>query len=104
MNIYVGNVAPSATEAEIRAIFEEFGEVTSAKLIKDRFSNEPRGFGFVEMTSKSEGITAINEVNGRELHGQQLTVNEARPKTDSRGGDRGGNRGGGYGGGRRNSW
>jgi RNA recognition motif-containing protein len=106
MNIYVGNVAPQATEGEIRAIFEEFGEVTSAKLIKDRFSNEPRGFGFVEMTSKSEGINAINGANGRELHGQNITVNEARPKTDaprSGGGNRGG--GGGYGGGgRRNSW
>ena len=100
MNIYVGNVAPQATEDEIRTIFEEFGEVTSAKLIKDRYSNEPRGFGFVEMTSKSDGINAINQVNGRELHGQNLTVNEARPKTDSRSG--GGNRGG-YGS-RRNSW
>ncbi|HNX57887.1 MAG TPA: RNA-binding protein [Spirochaetota bacterium] len=102
MNIYVGNVAPQATDGEIRAMFEEFGEVTSARLMKDRFSNEPRGFGFVEMTSKSEAINAINEVNGRELHGQQLKVNEARPRTDAPRG--GGNRGGGYGGGRRNSW
>jgi len=114
MNIYVGNLAPQATDAEIRTIFEEFGEVSSARVIRDRFSNEPRGFGFVEMTSKSEGINAINSANGRELHGQQLTVNEARPKTESRGGGgrssggsgggyRGG-QGGGGGGGRRDSW
>jgi RNA recognition motif-containing protein len=91
MNIYVGNVAPQATDDEIRAVFEEFGEVTSAKLIRDRFSNEPRGFGFVEMPTKSEGISAINGANGREFHGQMLTVNEARPKTDNRdGGHRGG--------------
>jgi cold-inducible RNA-binding protein len=107
MNIYVGNVAPAATDNEIRAIFEEFGEVTSAKLIKDRFSNEPRGFGFVEMPAKNEAINAINGANGRELHGQQITVNEARPKTESNrggGGNRGGYGGGGGGGGRRNSW
>lgn len=107
MNIYVGNLAPKATEEELLSMFGEFGEVTSARVMRDRFSNEPRGFGFVEMASKSDAINAINEVNGREFHGQMLTVNEARPKTDNRsggGGARRGGNGGGYGGGRRNSW
>ena len=93
MNIYVGNLAGQATEEEIRTIFAEFGEVTSARIIKDRFSGEPRGFAFVEMAAKSAGIAAIQGADGRELHGQNLKVNEARPQTE------GGNRRGGHSGG-----
>ena len=100
MNIYVGNLAPQATEQELGAMFAEFGEVSSARIIKDRFSNEPRGFAFVEMPTKSEAIAAIQGTDGRELAGQALKVNEARPKTESGNGG-GGYRGGNGGGGRR---
>jgi RNA recognition motif-containing protein len=99
MNIYVGNLGPQASDDDLRSMFSQYGEVTSARVMRDRFSNEPRGFGFVEMTVKSDAINAINELNGRDLHGKALTVNEARPKTESRDG---GNRG--HSGGRRNNW
>lgn len=92
MNIYVGNLAPDVTEEEIRKAFEEFGEITSINILKDRYTNESRGFGFVEMPAKSEAIEAIKQVDGMEIKGKRLIVNEARPKTDRRGG---GKRGGG---------
>ena len=108
MNIYVGNLSPQVTDDGLKSLFSEFGEIASARVIRDRFSNEPRGFGFVEINAKQDAINAIEGLNGREYMGQMLTVNEARPKTDSRGGGRGGRDGGNGGGyrdgGRRNNW
>mgnify|MGYP002063037181 FL=1 len=94
MNIYVGNLSYEATEEDLRLAFEPFGQVESATIIKDKHSGQSKGFGFVEMTSKAEGQSAIDGLNGNELKGKALKVNEARPRTESRG------RGGGYGGGR----
>ena len=84
MNIYVGNVAYTATEEQLRELFEEFGEVTEVKIIIDKLSGRSRGFAFVEMISDDEGRTAITEVNGKQLEGRTLTVNEARPREDKR--------------------
>ena len=89
MNIYVGNLARELTEEELREAFTEFGEVTSAKIITDRDSGISRGFGFVEMAGKSEAQSAITGLNGKELKGRTLTVNEARSRSDDR---RGGGR------------
>lgn len=94
MNIYVGNLSRDVTEDDLRQAFEAFGQVNSATVIKDRFSGESRGFGFVEIPSKNEAQTAITEMNGKDLKGRTINVNEARPKTD-RGG--GGRRRGGFG-------
>jgi RNA recognition motif-containing protein len=96
MNIYVGNLSYDASEADIRAAFERFGEVTSVNIIKDKFSGEPRGFGFVEMPAKDTAEAAIAGLNGQELKGRALSVNEARPRTEGGGGG-GGARGGGGG-------
>ena len=98
MNIYVGNLSHDATEDSLRDAFAAFGQVESVNIIKDRFSGESRGFGFVEMPSKAEAEKAIEEMNGKDLMGRAVSVNEARPKNDSRGGGGGGGRGG-YGGG-----
>ena len=114
MKIYVGNLSRVVTESDLRQAFEAFGQVMSALILKDKFSGEPRGFGFVEMPSASEAESAIAGLNGTELGGQTLKVNEARPKADrprfggngggSRGGDRrGGGSSGGFGGPRRSS-
>lgn len=111
MNIYVGNLSRDCSEQELQEAFEAFGQVTSAKIIKDKFSGESRGFGFVEMSEKSDAETAIAEMNGKEFKGRTLTVNEARPRNNDRrpgggggrggfGGNRGGGGRGGYGGGR----
>ena len=100
MNIYVGNLLREVTEDELRLAFEEFGQVETAKIIKDKYSGESKGFGFVEMPSKDEGQSAIDNLNGKELKGRTLNVNEARPRTDNRGGRGGGYGGGGKGGGR----
>lgn len=100
MNIYVGNLAREATEGDLREAFEAFGQVASVAIIKDKFTGESRGFGFVEMPSKTEAQNAITGLNGKEVKGRALTVNEARPRTDDRGGGRRDSRGGG-GGGRR---
>ena len=103
MNIYVGNLAHQTTEDGLRQAFEAFGQVESVNIIKDKFSGESRGFGFVEMPSKQEAQKAIEEMNGTDLMGRAVNVNEARPKTnrrDSKGGGRGGFGGGGRGGGR----
>jgi len=89
VNIYVGNLSHELTEEELREAFETFGQVTSAKIITDRYSGVSRGFGFVEMTTKSEAQAAITGLNGRELKGRTLTVNEARPRDE---GGRGGGR------------
>ncbi len=105
MNIYVGNVSRETTEDDLRQAFEAFGQVESASVIKDRFTGESRGFGFVEMPSKDEAQAAITGMNGKDLMGRALNVNEARPRTERRGGGGGGGRGGsggrggGYGGG-----
>ncbi len=96
MNIYVGNLSGEATEDDLRQAFEAFGQVESVNLIKDRFTGEPRGFGFVEMPSKNEAQKAIDELNGTDLKGRTINVNEARPKTDRRGGGGGGGRRGGF--------
>jgi len=98
VNIYVGNLSHDATEDSLREAFAAFGQVESVNIIKDRFSGESRGFGFVEMPSKQEAEKAIEEMNGKDLDGRAVNVNEARPKNDSRGGGGGGGRGG-YGGG-----
>ncbi len=98
MNIYVGNLAREVTEDDLREAFEAHGQVSTATIIKDKFSGESRGFGFVEMPSKNEAQTAITEMNEKDLKGRTINVNEARPKTD-RGGGGGGRRGGGGGGG-----
>ena len=98
MNIYVGNLAREVTEDELRLAFEEFGQVETAKIIKDKYSGDSKGFGFVEMPSKDEGQAAIDNLNGKELKGRTINVNEARPRTDR--GGRGGYGGGGKGGGR----
>jgi len=84
VNIYVGNLSHDLAEEELRAAFEEFGEVTSAKIITDRYSGVSRGFGFVEMPTKSEAQAALTGLNGKELKGRTLNVNEARPRTDDR--------------------
>ncbi|MCF6157408.1 MAG: RNA-binding protein [wastewater metagenome] len=104
MNIYVGNIARETTEEDLRETFKTFGQVTGVTIIKDKFTGESRGFGFVEMPSKAEAQSAITDLNGKELKGRTLTVNEARPRVEGRGGrerrDTGRKRGGG-GGGRR---
>jgi RNA recognition motif-containing protein len=82
MNIYVGNLALNATEGDLHQAFEAFGEVTSAKIIKDKYSGSSKGFGFVEMPAGAEAQSAINGLNEKELKGQALKVNEARPPKD----------------------
>jgi RNA recognition motif-containing protein len=104
MNIYVGNLSRDVTEEDLRQAFEAFGQIATVTIIKDKFSGEPRGFGFVEMPAKAEAQSAIDGLNGKEIKGQSLNVNEARPRTEDRRG--GGGRGGGGrgGGGGRRSW
>lgn len=106
MNIYVGNLASQVTEDDLRKAFEAFGQVESANIIKDKFSGESRGFGFVQMPSKQEAQSAIEKMNQTDLMGRTITVNEARPRVErpSGGGrdrDRGRGRGGFGGGDRR---
>jgi RNA recognition motif-containing protein len=98
MNIYVGNLSPEVTEEELRKAFQAFGQVASVNIIKDRYSGQPRGFGFVEMPTKAEAQAAITGLTGKELKGQALSVNEARPRSEGGGGGR--RPGGGYGGNR----
>lgn len=100
MNIYVGNLSPETTDDDLRQAFEAFGQVSTATVIKDKFSGESRGFGFVEMPSKAEADNAISEMDGKDLQGRTIKVNEARPRPD-RGGGGGGGRRGGFGGGGR---
>ena len=101
MNIYVGNLSYEVSEEDLKQAFEGFGQVVSVNIIKDRYSGESRGFGFVEMPDKAEADSAINGLNGKELKGRDLKVNEARPRSEGRGGGR---RGGGRQGGGRRSW
>ena len=89
MNIYGGNLALNVSDGDLQQAFEAFWEVTTAKIIKDKYSGESRGFGFVEMESGAEGQAAIQSLNGKELKGLMLKVNEAQPqKNKSRGGFR----------------
>jgi RNA recognition motif-containing protein len=94
MNIYVGNISRDVTESDLKDAFQAFGAVQSSSIIKDKYSGESRGFGFVEMPNKDEGDKAIAGLNGKDLKGRRLTVNEARPRTDRP------RSGGGFGGGR----
>jgi RNA recognition motif-containing protein len=82
MNIYVGNLSFETTDETIREAFESFGQVTSARVIKDKENGQSRGFGFVEMPGQSQAQTAIRSLNGRELQGKQMSVKEARPRAD----------------------
>ena len=82
MNIYVGNLSYDATDETIRQAFEAFGQVTSARIIKDKYNGQSRGFGFVEMLEQAQAQAAIKSLNGKELLGKQMSVNEARPRTD----------------------
>jgi RNA recognition motif-containing protein len=109
MNIYVGNLAARTTEEELREAFATFGNVDTAKIIKDNITGKSRGFGFVEMPDQDEAQAAITGMNGKELGGSALTVNEAKPRENrggrsfGGGGRPGGGRssgGGGFGGGR----
>ena len=95
MNIFVGNLSRDVTEEDLRSAFAALGGVTRASVLKDKFTGEPRGFGFVEMEAKAEAQAAINGLNGKDLKGRALTVNEARPKTGRTGGPGGGPGGGG---------
>jgi cold-inducible RNA-binding protein len=102
--LYVGNLSYDVTDSALEQMFEEFGEVRSAQVIMDRETNRSKGFGFVEMGNDNEAQAAIQALNGKQVGGRQLTVNEARPREDRGGGGRGGYGGGGgsrggYGGG-----
>jgi RNA recognition motif-containing protein len=99
MKIYVGNMSYDVTEEDLRQAFEQFGKVESTAVIQDKFSGRSKGFGFVEMPENAEGQAAIEGLNGKELKGRALNVNEARPRTEGQSrGPRSG--GGGFGGGR----
>ena len=88
MNIYVGNLPYEFTEDDIKALFAEFGEVTSVMLIADRETGRPKGFGFVEMAQDAEGQAAVSALNGKEVKGRTIRVDQAQPRTERRGGDR----------------
>jgi RNA recognition motif-containing protein len=110
-NIFVGNLAYQTTESEIEAAFAQYGAVERVSIVRDRQTGQPRGFAFVEMTNSADAAKAITALNGREMNGRTINVNEARPREQRSGfgaggpgggGGRGGNRGGGggFGGGR----
>ena len=86
MNIYAGNLPWGLSEEDIREAFEAFGEVASVKIIKDKFTGRSRGFGFVEMPNQEEGEAAIYALNGKDLKGREIVVNQARPQRDDQGG------------------
>jgi RNA recognition motif-containing protein len=83
MNIYVGNLSRNVSEAELREAFAAHGTIQSVAVIKDKMTGESRGFGFVEMPNREEALKAIAALNGKDLKGRNLTVNEAKPRTDS---------------------
>ncbi len=102
MDIYVGNLSYDTTDADLQQLFKEYGEVASARVITDRLSGRSKGFGFIEMPEQADAEKAIENINGSDLQGRTLRVNESRPKprgTGSR--EHGGGGGGGGGGGRR---
>jgi len=97
MNIYLGNLSYSATETSVRDLFEGYGEVTTAKIVTDKFTGASRGFGFVEMTNDDEAQKAIAELNGKDFQGRKMVVNESRPREATAGRDnRAPRREGGY--------
>jgi RNA recognition motif-containing protein len=98
MNLYVGNLPYRITEDQLREAFEEYGQVSSCTIIKDKVTGQSKGFGFLEMPERSEAEAAINSLNGRDLMGRKINVNEARPR-ENRGGGPGHSRSQGYGGG-----
>ena len=102
-NIFVGNLSFGATEESVRSLFEAHGQVDRVSIVTDRDTGRSRGFGFVEMPNDAEGNSAINSVNGREIDGRSLNVNEARPKEDRGFGGGGRGNSGGGGGQRRNN-
>jgi cold-inducible RNA-binding protein len=115
MKLYVGNLAFTTSSQDLQELFAQAGTVASASVVEDRDTGRSRGFGFVEMSSKEEGAAAIEQFNGKEVNGRNLTVNEAKPRENRGGGGRGGfgggrrnfgggNRGGGYGGNREPRW
>src|SRR5712692_6421615 len=93
-NIFVGNLSFGTTEQDIRTLFEAHGSVDRVNIVTDRDSGQPRGFGFVEMTNDAEGNNAIGAINGKDVDGRTLNVNEAKPKSGGAGGGRGNNGGG----------
>jgi RNA recognition motif-containing protein len=95
MNIFVGNLSKEVTEEDLNLAFSEFGQVKSSKVIRDLFSRESKGFGFVEMPGLAEAQKAIAGLNTREIKGKKITVNEARPKPGGTGGGHNNRRGGG---------
>jgi len=99
MKLYVGNLPDSMTEEALSTMFTEAGPVASAKIITDRYTGQPRGFGFVEMETKTDGQRAISMLNGKDVEGRTLKVNEARPQQKRGGGGFGGGGGGRFGGG-----
>jgi len=103
MNIYVGNLSYQTDEQSLGDLFAQYGEVRSVRVITDRETGRPRGFGFVEMDSAEAGQNAISALNGKDFMGRQLNINEAQPRQE-RGGDRGGFRGGDRAGGDRRSF
>ncbi len=88
INIYVGNLSFDASESELKGLFEVYGVVDSAKIIVDQFTNRSRGFGFIEMQNREEGLRAIKELDSKDFNGRSLKVNEARPRNNSGGGRR----------------
>jgi len=95
--LYVGNLSFNTSNEDLQELFGQAGTVESVNIVEDRDTGRSRGFGFVEMSSKEEGQTAIEQLNGKEIDGRALTVNEARPREERSGGGGGGNRGGGGG-------
>ena len=102
MNLYVGNLSYTTTEGSLRQAFEAFGAVDSARIIIDKMTDKSKGFAFIEMPNANEAKAAIEGLDGKDVDGRPLRVNEARPKTEGGGGGRGG--GGGGGGGRGRDW
>ena len=101
MNIFIGNLSRQVSDADLREAFEAHGAVASANVIKDKFTGESRGFGFVEMPTQAEAQAAIAALNGKDLKGRALNVAEAKPRTEGGGGGGARSGGGGYGGGNR---
>jgi RNA recognition motif-containing protein len=102
MNIYVGNLSFDVTEEDLKEAFSAYGQVESVKIIKDNYSGRSKGFAFVEMPGNTEAQAAIEGLQGKDMKGRAINVNEARPRTEGRRG--GGNRRGGRQGGRRDSY
>jgi hypothetical protein len=104
INIYVGNLSFQTSEDQLKELFESYGQVESATIISDKTTGRPRGFGFVKMPEREDGLKAIQELDSRDFMGRSLKVNEARPKTDRPGGGGGGGGRQGFGAGRNQRW